>query len=269
MDTISLLPGDILLDDAFNSRQEYPERPEAVEPGQRLNDDQFERSIARHGVIQPPRVRKLADGRYSAVFGFRRIRTAAKLAPDKAILCTVQPPSEDGERGDDRTARMLNLSENLQRNNLRPWEVARALFELQQAHPYLTPQEIADETGLSVQYVRNLIRFRRKAHPSIWKQWQRWGTSLRLPFKEALAIVALPTDRQLAAWNAALEARKSKVGKRGKEKRPGPAKLLKYLHAVDTVKRSSEFRRGLKKGLRIALGKERFESTGDSPAKKA
>lgn len=254
---VRLKPTDIELDTDWNSRKEYVERDLADSPAEPLSTSQLEVSVAEHGVLQPPRVRFIGDGRYAAVFGFRRIMAAQKVAPTRPILCTVQPSSGDSS-ADDLSARFVNLSENLHREALHPWETAEALFQIKTLHPEMTSTEIAGQVGLTPSYVRNLIRLRTLAHEQVWKQFQRWGTSLRIPYAEVLSIAILPRERQLDAWNEALQARKSKTGKRGVQKRPGPAKLQKYYNAADTLQRSSDYRRGVKFGLSVALGKRKW-----------
>jgi hypothetical protein len=78
---------------------------------------------------------------------------------------------------------------------------------------------------------------------------------------EVLRIVTYPPEKQLELWNAYID-NKRRHNKRGKERKPGVVKLEKYLHAVDGItNRSGDFRRGLKLGLSIALGKDRWTFT--------
>jgi hypothetical protein len=84
---------------------------------------------------------------------------------------------------------------------------------------------------------------------------------MSIPYKEVLKLVLLPSEQQVEAWNKLLEEQRApKVPwKRGKEIKPGPKKLTKLYHAVDGLTaRSSEFRKGLKLGLAVALGKKRW-----------
>lgn len=245
---IRLLPGEIVCPLDWNCRKEYAQESEPSQgPNEALTDAEFEASILEHGVETPPLLR-IVDGSYTCVVGFRRVLTAVKVAPDREIECLLDRSI------DEQSARFANLNENLHRKDLRPWEVAEALYTIKVEHEELTIAQISEQTGLTVSYVGNLIRMRRKAHDQVWAQFKRWGVSMRIPYHEVLQIVKLPKSEQLAAWNEALAARKSKVGKRGKEKKPGPMKLKKYLSGVGTLKGSSEFRRGLKLGLQIALG---------------
>lgn len=260
MKFVSLYPGDIQLDKAWNSRKEYVDREIAEAPTEHLSTLQLEASVAEHGVLQPPMVRQCEEKTYTAVFGFRRIEAAYKVAPKKKIKCSILELTGD-PIADDFKARMANLSENVHRESLKAWEIAEALYQIIQAHPQMTVVQIAQQTSLSKSYAGNLIRLRKKAHPDVWKQFQRWGTSMKIKYQEVLELVVLPQDRQLEVWNQKIADRKSKVGIRGKEKKPGQVKLNKYLHAVDALDRSSEFKKGLKLGLSIALGKKKWRFT--------
>ena len=255
-----LLPSEIILDADWNARQEYIERDAANEPSDKLSTEQLEISILQRGLLQPPKVRKLPTGQYAAVFGFRRIKASIIVAPDKPIQCSLLQSTGD-EAKDDIAARAENLVENLHRESLKPWEVADALYRFKKAHGKITQVRISEITGLTRSYVGNLIRLREKAHPQVWSQFQRWGVSLRIPYGAVLEIVALPRERQLDAWNEYIDGQKTKIRKRSKERKPGPSKLVKYLAATDAIKQSSKFRKGLKLGLAIALGKKKWTFT--------
>lgn len=256
MKIIKLLPKDIVLDEAWNSRKEYIERPDAEEPSQKFSTAQLEISIKEQGILQPPCVRLLDDGQYAAVYGFRRILAARKVMPDTAIDCSVYEPEE--EQNNDANARLANLAENLHREDLKPWEIAESIYQIKKAHR-IAASRIAPKIGISVRYAQQLIQLREKAHPTIWKQYQKWGTSLNLGWHQIREVVLLPKERQLKAWNEFIAAKQNKKKARGKEQKPGPAKLRKYLNLVDRIQRSAEYRRGLKAGLKIALGEQKWK----------
>lgn len=254
--TITLQPINVRLDCPWNSRQDYElSTGTALEPADALTDEQLEESIRTHGFLQPPAV-FLHQGQWFAAYGLRRIRIAQKIDPEGefTFLCYDELSVTE--------ARVLNLSENLHRRALKPWEIAESLHELKKENPHLKNREIAEQTNLSISYVGNLIRLRSKAHPEIWEQFKRWGTSLQISYQQLLKIVSLPRDEQLKAWRECVEGLTDSHGKRGKQKRPGPVKLVKYLNAVDNVSgKSKDFKRGLKFGLQVALGKKKFPAT--------
>ena len=73
-------------------------------------------SLKNNGLVQPPTVRKLANGRYELIAGERRMR-AAQLAGWRKIRVTVV-------EADDQTAAVMTTTENLQREDLNPIEEA-------------------------------------------------------------------------------------------------------------------------------------------------
>jgi ParB family chromosome partitioning protein len=79
-------------------------------------------SIREKGVLQPLLVRPLGDGRYAIVAGERRYR-AAKMAGLVEVPVRVLDLSE-------KEARLLALVENLQREDLNPYEETLGVLEL-------------------------------------------------------------------------------------------------------------------------------------------
>ena len=79
-------------------------------------------SILQNGLLQPVSVRPKEDGRYELIAGERRLRACklAGLAQIPALIYYFE---------DEKTA-ALTLLENLQREQLNPFEQARALREL-------------------------------------------------------------------------------------------------------------------------------------------
>lgn len=106
-------------------------------------------SIQSVGLLQPPLVRPLSNGRFEIVAGERRVR-AAKLAGLKEIPVYIQE-QDDLKKG------LSALIENLQRENLNPIDTALALKELTEEFQ-LTHQKIAEMLGLNRASLSNLIR---------------------------------------------------------------------------------------------------------------
>ena len=86
------------------------------------NLEALARSIREQGVLQPLLVRPLGDGRYAIVAGERRYR-AAKMAGLAEVPVRVLDLSE-------KEARLLALVENLQREDLNPYEETLGVLEL-------------------------------------------------------------------------------------------------------------------------------------------
>jgi ParB family chromosome partitioning protein len=86
------------------------------------NLEALARSIREQGVLQPLLVRPLGNGRYAIVAGERRYR-AAKMAGLAEVPVRVLDLSE-------KEARLLALLENLQREDLNPYEETLGVLEL-------------------------------------------------------------------------------------------------------------------------------------------
>ncbi|OGD78361.1 MAG: hypothetical protein A2Y64_00100 [Candidatus Coatesbacteria bacterium RBG_13_66_14] len=108
-------------------------------------------SIRAQGLLQPVLVRPKAgeEGRYQVIAGERRLR-AAKMAGLERVPVIVRAV-------DDRSALTLTLLENLQREDLRPIELAQGLKELVERFG-LTQAELARGLGVSREQVSNTLR---------------------------------------------------------------------------------------------------------------
>jgi ParB family chromosome partitioning protein len=100
-------------------------------------------SIREKGVLQPLLVRPLGDGRYAIVAGERRYR-AAKMAGLAEVPVRVLDLSE-------KEARLLALVENLQREDLNPYEETLGVLEL-----------LSEELGKTREEVVSLLERMRK-----------------------------------------------------------------------------------------------------------
>jgi len=95
----------------------------SAQPRKRFeNLEALAESIREKGVLQPLLVRPLGDGRYAIVAGERRYR-AAKMAGLAEVPVRVLDLSE-------KEARLLALVENLQREDLNPYEETLGVLEL-------------------------------------------------------------------------------------------------------------------------------------------
>ena len=96
-------------------------------------------SIREQGVLQPLLVRSLGNGRYAIVAGERRYR-AARMAGLAEVPVRVLDVGE-------REARLLALLENLQREDLNPYEETLGVLEL-----------LSEELGKTREEVVGLLR---------------------------------------------------------------------------------------------------------------
>lgn len=105
-------------------------------------------SISANGVLQPILVRKVED-RYEIIAGERRFR-ASKLAGLTEIPVIVL-------EADDLAAAKFALIENLQREDLNPYEEARAYSTLMKEYD-LSQEEISVQIGKSRSAIANSLR---------------------------------------------------------------------------------------------------------------
>ena len=79
-------------------------------------------SVRAHGVLEPLLVRPLRDGRYEVIAGERRLRAAALAGLREVPVVVLEV--------DERAAAAIALVENLQREDLNPFEETVALLDL-------------------------------------------------------------------------------------------------------------------------------------------
>src|SRR5207302_1628851 len=136
-------------------------------------------SMRLHGLLHPIVVQRDGDG-YRLFAGERRLR-AAQMAGLTAIQAIVRPEAESG-----RQALELALTENLQRHDLNPMEIASAYARLVDAFG-LTHEAIALRLGRSRPLVSNYIRML-NLPASVQKQVAEG----RLQYTTARAVLGLP-----------------------------------------------------------------------------
>jgi ParB family protein len=100
-------------------------------------------SIREKGVLQPLLVRPLGDGRYAIVAGERRYRAALMAGLTEVPVRVLDLPEKE--------ARLLALVENLQREDLNPYEETLGVLEL-----------LSEELGKAREEVVGLLRRMRK-----------------------------------------------------------------------------------------------------------
>lgn len=106
-------------------------------------------SIAANGVLQPIIIREASGGMYSIIAGERRWR-ASKLAGLTEIPAIIMD-------ADELSAAKIAMIENLQREDLNPYEEAIGYSDLMKNYS-LTQEEIAAQIGKSRSAVANSLR---------------------------------------------------------------------------------------------------------------
>lgn len=235
-------------------------RRENLEP-----DEELVRSIGLHGVLEPVGVRVIELPRKKeilrVIYGFRRTKAAilAGLDTIPIIACDFSEATDDEEVA----YKTANVSENYHRSNLRPWELAQALFELEQ-ETGIDPSELGERVGMSPEYASQLVRVRKRLAPVLWEQFQKWGVSKKIPWKDLIELSSYPWETQVEKWNEAHDLYEG--ARRGHEYKPGPSKLRKMLRRIEAdpsvMREGVGFAAGAKYALRVALGEEAWRHGG-------
>lgn len=106
-------------------------------------------SISVHGVLQPILVREGSLGMYEIIAGERRWRAAKQAGLSEIPALVIE--------ADELKAAEVALIENIQREDLDPFEEASAYVELMQTHG-MTQEEVAAKLGKRRSTVTNTIR---------------------------------------------------------------------------------------------------------------
>ncbi|MBE7039289.1 MAG: ParB/RepB/Spo0J family partition protein [Ruminococcaceae bacterium] len=153
----ALLNTDNVLDNVLDNKNIIELKISQVEPNKNQPRRDFDEkklaalaeSIEEYGVITPIVVKKLDNGFYKIIAGERRWR-ASKIAGKKTIPAVLK-------EYDDKETMEVALIENLQRENLNPFEEAKGFKELMDIFS-LTQDEVAKKVGKSRSAIANSIR---------------------------------------------------------------------------------------------------------------
>ena len=171
---IYTLPIDAIRPSPFQARTSFDEQELAG----------LAQSIRENGLLQPISVRKKADG-YELVAGERRLRACkmARMQTIPAILC---------DYNDTRTA-ALGLLENLQRENLNPFEQAQGLRDVMVLWD-CTQAEAAKRLGMAQPTLANKLRLLQ-----LTADQRQFVLDNGLTERHARAVLRLPENRRSEA----------------------------------------------------------------------
>lgn len=209
-------------------------KPNPNQPRKVIDEDSlttFAESIKQQGVMHPITVRRIDDGTYQIIMGERRWH-AARIAG----LTTV-PIIE--RQATDSEAMVLALVENLQREDLNPYDAAVALQSLQEEHGF-SQEEVASAVGKSRPTISNSIRLL-NLHKSV-RELLRSG---ELEEGSARALLALPEQSQP---NVAQKVVKNRLSVRETEN------LVRRHNKSNVTKRTNPDTLRLEEELSDALG---------------
>ncbi len=137
-------------------------------------------SILQNGLLQPISVRLVQEGEWQLIAGERRLR-ACKLA-GIALIPAIQYDFEDEK------VAVLGLLENLQREQLNPFEQARALRDLISMWN-CTQEETAKKLGMAQSTLANKLRLL-----VFTKEQERLCLAASLSERHARAVLRVPTQ---------------------------------------------------------------------------
>lgn len=137
-------------------------------------------SIIQNGLLQPISVRPIENNQFELIAGERRLR-ACKLANMETIPALIY-------HFEDQQTAVLSLLENLQREQLNPFEQARALRDL--LNLWNCTQEVgAQRIGMAQPTLANKIRLL-----NLTKEQQEICIDANLTERHARATLKLPTE---------------------------------------------------------------------------
>ncbi|MBD5092998.1 MAG: ParB/RepB/Spo0J family partition protein [Subdoligranulum sp.] len=167
-----LLPVEKVLPSPFQARAVFDE----------LELKKLAISILQNGLLQPISVRPTVDGRYQLIAGERRLR-ACKLAGMQSIPAIIY------HFEDEKTA-ALSLLENLQREQLNPFEQAKALRDLVNLWN-CTQETAAKKLGIAQPTLANKLRLL-----MLTQEQQEICIAANLTERHARAVLRLPSSEQ-------------------------------------------------------------------------
>jgi ParB family chromosome partitioning protein len=169
-------------------------------------------SIREKGVLQPLLVRPLGDGRYAIVAGERRYR-AAKMAGLAEVPVRVLDLPE-------KEARLLALVENLQREDLNPYEETLGVLELLSEELGKTREEVVTLLHRMRDEARGKVPHNVMGNPEAQRVMEIFKALGRMTWESfvqnRLPLLGLPEDLRAALeegtlpYTAALELKKVK-----------------------------------------------------------
>lgn len=126
--------------------------PTEAQPRQSFKEDtikELAESIEKNGLLQPIVVRPMDGGKYQIIAGERRYRAFKKLG--RKVIPAIVRDYEDEE------VDKLQLVENVQREDLNPYDEAIAYLKLKEKYG-LKQDDIAKAVGKSRPYISNMTR---------------------------------------------------------------------------------------------------------------
>jgi ParB family transcriptional regulator, chromosome partitioning protein len=241
---------------------EDPDQPRTL-----FDDDGIEAmaaSIREHGVVQPITVRPPVGGRYTLVFGARRVR-AARLAGQADIPAVIRMPSPD-----DYAAQVI---ENQQRTNLSNSDLATAIAKLSAAGKnnrqigaicQLKDYQVAafrQVPNLPVELERRLNQADMRAVYDLYRQWVKTPDAVIAALPDDETFITITEARRIIAAITGKSTGSIVLDKReAPAPEPEPAAVAPELVHSD-VDLSSKERESVSQGVSVALSQPQAPTT--------
>jgi ParB family transcriptional regulator, chromosome partitioning protein len=163
------------------------------------------------GQLNPILVRPLSDRRLEVIGGFRRMRAALWLiesgtCPDFKVKYVVS-------RLSDAEAALVNISENIQREDPKPIQLAHAVRSLAEDYG-LTLKQVSGRLKRSEAWLSNLLNL-----VMLPTHIQESVAKGKTPVSAALELTKLPTDKQVKAFDDLASSGGKVTAAKVKEKR--------------------------------------------------
>lgn len=186
-------------------------------------------SIAAVGITTPVEVRDMGGGKFRLLAGFRRM-AAAKALGLKEVPVTVLRVE------DDVAERVLNLIENVQREDLTTGEIAWACYRIKKTSAEggkkgLTDNQIADMVGKNRPTITNYIRIFEKTIREVQEGFKAGNVSI----ETALQCVNMSREDQQEFLDR-LKKAKDEPKKRGDAGKEKPKKSKKRDEIMDVYR---------------------------------
>ncbi len=163
------------------------------------------------GQMNPILTRPLPDRRLEVIGGFRRMRAALWLiesgtCPDFKVKYTVS-------RLSDAEAALVNLSENIQREDPKPIQLAHAVRSLTEDYG-MSMKQVAGRLKRSETWLNNLLNL-----VMLPTAIQASVANGETPVSAALELVKLPTDQQVAVFDSLAQGGEKITASKVRQKR--------------------------------------------------
>lgn len=229
-------------------------------------------SIKSVGLLQPlvvwEGVGLGVKNKHYLIAGFRRYKALQLLREEDPTIFAQVPATLF--QGNEQDARLANVSENLQRENLSHAEESEGYQELTRLG--LSVNEIAKRAGKSAPWVSKLISIRQKVSPAVFRALHEGKINISLAsdltslavadqdtrLADLIVAVELPEEEAKALRKKARQAVKQTIAENTGRASPRPGiKKLKEILRIAREKEETDtslFFSGVQKGILIALG---------------